>query len=599
MDYPKLEQSLNSERNFLPLAAYLDSQQWPEFVGLPEPNVTSFKKRTPNTVFVAEALTEAIGLGYRWGREYAPKGWDLVDAGKDSLGPRFCGAEKVGVEERITVPLLPKYVFAAFTGHGNAVAVSDRYSKIHEGWVKDAKILSPWDTPTISSIRFDIDFPGGWQRTRALEVCRTVKSFGDTIGLMTRSFSTGNRGVQIVFNLPTKVTIRIATGLAALLRESLIYALGDLAVVDADSTSSILRIPGCNHAKTKFLALYIDVDNKCFFDAASQANLIASGFRTSPPGVENLITNTDFETFVSSLTEFFDDIEFTHDCRIRNRPLAHLLVDSLSQSNFILISEAKSAMRSGLTVPSTELVSPSTSVANDQLQKAEHRFQNPPAAGETWQWMTQSFGGVWAAKVLYGDGGLDELLKLLSQVPSGSSNSNREREITARKLWDSFKLFPSIFVSEFHPDDVAVTSLIASIACEQTRIYRHKSGDSELPISIKLLNNIVYVSYVMLYCLRQSDCADFKLSSRNGATIVEKVFGVKMSKNTFDSVCQLLLVEQRHKSTVRAGRYSLEKSSEPFGNEPFVPVFERGFGTTAHYKAGDWLIERFNELRNR
>jgi hypothetical protein len=598
MDYPKIEQSLNSERNFLPLAAYLDSQRWPEFVRLPEPNITSFKKRTPNTVFVAEALIEAIGLGYRWGREYAPKRWDLVDAGKDSLGPRFCGAEKVGVEERITVPLLPKYVFAAFTGHGNAVAVSDRYSKTHEGWVKDAKILSPWDTPTVSSIRFDIDFPGGWERCKALEVCRSVKSFGDTIGLMTRSFSTGNRGVQIVFNLPAKVTIRIATGLAALLRESLSYALDDLAVVDADSTSAILRLPGCNHAKTKFLALYIDVDNKCFFDAESQANLIANGFRTAPPGVKNLITKTDFETFVSSLTEIFDDVEFTHDCRIRHRPLAELIVDSLSSSNFMLISEAKSAMRSGLTVAATELVSPSTSVSNDYVQKAEHRFQNPPSAGETWNWMTQSFGGVWAAKVLHGDDGLDHLLNLLSQVPSSSTSSNREREITARKLWNLFKFFPPNSLSEAHPDDAEVLSAIADVACKSSRIYHHKSGDKELAISIKLLRNIICVSRIMLYCLRKNGDAGFKLSSRNGVSLVKSICDIEMSKNTFDSVCQLLLVEQRHKSIVR-GKYCLDKSSQPFGNEPLVPVFERGFGTTAHYKAGDWLIERFNELRNR
>jgi hypothetical protein len=236
-------------------------------------------------------------------------------------------------------------------------------------------------------------------------------------------------------------------------------------------------------------------------------------------------------------------------------------------------------------------------VSNDHLQKADNRFQNPPAAGETWSWMTQSYGGVWAAKVLYGDGGLDELLKLLSQVPSSSSSSNRERELTACKLWNLFKFFPPNSLSEAHPDDVEIVSAIAEIVCNSKRTYRHKSGDKDWSISTKVLSNIILVSYVMLYCLRQSECAEFKLSSRNGVSILKKIYGVRMSKNTFDSVCQFLLVEQRHKSTVR-GKYCLDKSSQPFGNEPLVPVFERGFGTTAHYKAGDWLIKQFGELRN-
>lgn len=121
-------------------------------------------------------------------------------------------------------------------------------------------------------------------------------------------------------------------------------------------------------------------------------------------------------------------------------------------------------------------------------------------------------------------------MKLLSQVPSSSSSSNRERELTARKLWNLFKFFPPNSLSEAHPDDVEIVSAIAEIVCKSKRTYRHKSGDKESSISTKVLSNIILVSYVMLYCLRQSECAEFKLSSRNGVSILKKFMVLECPK---------------------------------------------------------------------
>jgi hypothetical protein len=212
--------------------------------------------------------------------------------------------------------------------------------------------------------------------------------------------------------------------------------------------------------------------------------------------------------------------------------------------------------------------------------------------------MTQSYGGVGAAKVLFGDDGLDELLQLLSQVPSSSAIKSRERERTARKLWDSFKLFPPKVTKKIHPEDEEIVARIADAACRINRIYNHKSGAKTLPISKNCLTNITFVSYAMLYCLRKKGGVEFKLSIRNGARIVNSMFSQTMSANTFDNTVRLIESEQRYKNVI-TGRNREIRTSIPVGKPPLVPVFERVKTTTTYYKPSDWLKTQFVDIRNR
>jgi hypothetical protein len=486
----------------------------------------------------------------------------------------------------------------AYAGRAPAIAVSDRFAKDHETWIIDSGIAPPWNDPTICSIRFDIDFKAGWNRSNVLQVCRIVQSLGLSLGLITNSFSTGNRGIQSVFKLPSKVTTRIATGLAALIRESLSSAIGELATVDVDSTGSILRLPGCNHAKTKFLALYIDIDNDCFYDEEQQARLIGSGFSVAPKDNKDLMTPPKFNRLISELEGVFDEKGISHHSQIRQRPLAQLIVDSLPTSRFVIVSEAKSAVLNTVILAGSNCTKSPTSGLSGDNGKAEYRFQNPPAAGETWTWMTQSYGGVWAAKVLFGDDGLDELLKLLSQVPSSSASKSHERERTARKLWESFKLFPPKVSKKIHPEDIEIVVKIADAACKIKRIYHHRLGDKTLPLSKNCITNITFVSYAMLYCLRKKGGVEFKLSIRNGARIVNSMFSQTMSANTFDNTVRLIESEQRYKNVI-TGRNREIRTSIPVGKPPLVPVFERVKTTTTYYKPSDWLKTQFVDIRNR
>lgn len=598
---PTLDQSLGARTNTLPLAAYIDPGTWSQLLLLKRPNTKSYFSKCPNTTIAVDGLLDRAGNAFRWGIEWKPKRWTTVDAGTPALVPRWCGRERVGVRDQICVPLFARNLIRAYAGPYGALGISDRYHTAHEAWVTDLGMSPPWHEPVVSSVRFDIDLANGWQPRDALMASRQAQQVAQNLGLQWHVFSTGNRGLQLALAFPSKLTIRGATALAALVREPLQRAIGDLGIVDADSTGSILRLPGCRHAATNNLALFIDVQNQLFFDAPGQAELIANGFAWIPRHAKALMSQREFHNSMSEIEGCLDEAGITHDVRVRERALAEKLIGMLGSSSTPFVAEARQVLATSATsvLPAgASTQSNSEAPEGDRRELARQRLLTPPSAGQTWDWMSQPYGGVWACKLIHGDDGLDVLLNLLREVPTTSKQKVLERERTARRLWESFKLFPPKSITKVPPEDAELAARMVDIVCKSQRTYKHKSGIRFAHVDKRRLTNVILVSHVLLYCLRKSKTGKFSLSSRNGVSIVKRLFGATMSPNTFDATCRLLESEQRVRATFRPGPYRVVESVELVGEPPLVRAFERVPGwTTNTYQEAKWLTEERESIR--
>ena len=599
---PTLDLSLGATTNTLPLAAYLDPETWPQLLLLKRPNTKSYFGRCPKTKLAVDGLLDRAGLAFRWGIEWQPKRWTTIDAGASALVPRWCGKERVGVEDRICVPLFARNLIRAYAGAYGALGASDRYRVVHEEWIADQGVSPPWAEPVVSSVRFDIDLANGWQPDDALKASNQAQQVALSLRLQSHIFATGNRGLQLIVALPSKVTIRVATALAALAREPLQRAIGDLGIVDADSTGSILRLPGCRHAATNNLALFIDVENRRFFHAPGQAELIANGFAWMPRHANGLISQREFHNSMSEIEGCLDEAGITHDVHVRERALAEKLIGMLGSSSTPFVAEARQALAMSATTISpagASAQSHSDAPEVDRRELARQRLMTPPSAGQTWEWLSQPYGGVWACKLIHGNDGLDVLLNILREIPASSKQKVLERERTARRLWESFKLFPPKSISEVSAEDAELAARMVDIICKSQRTYKHKSGTRSTHVDERRLTNVIFVSHVLLYCLRKSKTGQFSISTRNGVSIVKRLFGATMSPNTFEATCRLLESEQRVRASFRPGSYRVVESVELVGEPPLVLAFERVPGcTTKTYLEAEWLTNERESIRN-
>lgn len=595
----KLDQSLNSKSNCLPLAAYLDPDSWNELIRLTRPNLTSYVSRCPATSQAANGLFKLLGSGYCYGEEISRGHWQTFNAGAPGWTHRWCGNLRAGIIEGVFRPLESKDIVRSFCGPRSAIAVSDRFHQSHQRWTSENAILvPPWLEANINSIRFDIDLMNGWNPVHAISACKTAIEVGAETGFQVRNFSTGNRGIQTVFAFPAPVSIRVATSVAELIRKILNRRLEEPAKLDVDSTSSLMRLPGCRHAATQQLALFIDTENRCYFDKVEQANLIGNGLGWIAVAGNKNISSDDFANLTNELDIILDSQKIQHDCIVRGAELSDLLLTELSRgtSNLVdLASHVITTSKSNRATNTTPFPNSETNSAN-RTKIAQDRLLAPPMPGHTWKWMTDPYGGVWASRMLYGEPqGLDILIDILRNVPASSKAVLNERERTAKQLWQKFKFKPPSSANHnFHPQDVKAVEAMAEIAVRHSREYKHNAETKSTGIDIRQLQNIIKVANVMMYALRESGGTEFTLSERNGSHLSKKFFDKPVSPSTFKRIAKLLETEQR----VRFKRelpYNVQGDVASEGISPLVPAFERLHGTVSRYKASKWLLEKLDQ----
>jgi hypothetical protein len=597
---PQLNLSLTSNSNTLPLAAYLDPDEWNVLVRLKKPNISSYHLRCKNTSSTAAGLFSQIGTGYCYGEEADPGKWTTFNAGSPGWTHRWQGNSRVGVITGVFRPLESKDILRAFCGPRSAIAVSDRFNENHLNWIKNPPVNdSPCLMKTINSIRFDIDLAGGWSTFPAIRLCNQASMAGDVSGFQNRSFFTGNRGIQTIFALPAPVTIRTATALASLLRNILQQHVGTDGIVDADSTSSLMRLPGCRHAKSQKLGLFIDSGNRCFFDAKEQARLISRSFGWNESELGSYLSVHDFSELVNHIEALLDAHNLQHDLRVRGQQLATILTSDTKPGKYNLIDDARSNLAVQVAGGFTQATSTSVQQSNAatiRKELAQKHLLNHPVSGATWQWMTYSFGGVWSCRLLHGEQlGLDVLLDILRNVPAKSKSVLAQREKTAKRLWSTFRFLPpSATIPAFHSADMVGVGVIVELALKAGRTYNHKAGDIKTTMDIRQLQNLVKVANVMLHALRESGGVEFTLSERNGSHLSKKFFDKAVSPSTFKRISRMLEAEQRVRYE-RTMPYSVQGGIEWEGEVPIASVFEKQPGTTNRYRPSKWLTNLLRE----
>jgi hypothetical protein len=117
---------------------------------------------------------------------------------------------------------------------------------------------------SVRAIRIDVDCDEVWMNRdhhKLTSQIRACAALGEQLGLGFSVFRTGGRGLQAIYSLPWPQTPLSASWLASKLRDALSVRLaGLLAVVDCDSTRSIMRLPLGLHAKSGSLGLFLSPD---------------------------------------------------------------------------------------------------------------------------------------------------------------------------------------------------------------------------------------------------------------------------------------------------------------------------------------------------
>lgn len=237
-----------SEFNCLPLAFYLDPNEWQVEAFRHRASVRHFR-RLPRTFKFAEDFAAQLSRG-TWGAEHE-RGWATLVAGKARV-TRY----NVETIQPLTSNELLK-AFVRLDRHG--IGTRDRFEL---GWLS---VSAEAERPHISCIRFDIDLDQVFENeevkllVKVVEPCRAV---GALVQLPCSVMTTGRRGIQAHYTLPARLTTDDARVVRDALRAELASVLPRHASLDKDSVDHLLRLPLTRHARTNRLALYLDLSGQ-------------------------------------------------------------------------------------------------------------------------------------------------------------------------------------------------------------------------------------------------------------------------------------------------------------------------------------------------
>lgn len=167
--------------------------------------------------------------------------------------------------------------------------------------------------------------------------------------------------------------------------------------------------------------------------------------------------------------DLLDDLRSRRDDIAATGTASHPLLD-------VAGAALKARTESGLHVV-RQAISGSEPEESDATEKAREALDNPPMSGQTYAWMTNSLGGVWACRLLYGESGVEVLIDILRQVPASDRKILRQRERTARALWMKVRFIPpKPRKRELYPADMPFVEKIVELAMASPRIYKHRKG---------------------------------------------------------------------------------------------------------------------------
>lgn len=436
--------------NYLPLAAYLEPDEFRRMIHLKTVPLKSFGTRLPRTYDIAKVLRDQLPQRWRWGCQKLGGEWVTHDALK---------IYKIN-DKHIPGSVLSQHALLKhFCGWSFCCGATDIA-------VDGCRWTGSEALPNrITCLRLDVDQNEAWDHKDSESVlapARIQRQIVHSLGLPYRAFATGGRGFQAVIPLPKAIPHMLASLIEEILRESIELKMppGLEGTVDKTSLKSLMRLPGGLHGKSNRLGAWIDIDAGRYFAIDEQAELMTSGlawqhqpgsmtkqeFQDSfgPIGAYMLKQGFRFTDYLSRA----DSITILEHCS--RRPMAVKLLQLLdlgsNQPTFSAPTAVDDPVPPSVNQPAaTEEVADSTPPhpalpSNADRRWAQSVWSRSFAPGGFYNWISMDGErGILAAFVLFGEhSARPKLLEMARSVPCRSQDQLAERLRVIETFCSSF-----------------------------------------------------------------------------------------------------------------------------------------------------------------
>jgi hypothetical protein len=448
------------------------------------PRETTLQNHLPLTCAVAENMLRALSSPWAWAVQIKNGNWPQQVVGRLKRG--YMG------QEAWCLPMRPLDLTRAFYGLTLAVGNTDAHQKAWEtvDWEPQAEY---WRARSgrdcrpecVTMLRLDTDQDEPW-RWKQLGPVRdqllAEMTAANALNLEYHVFATGNRGTQAVLPLPVPVTLRMASWLMWAFRTLLAPLAHPTAKLCVDNLSSVMRLPGGQHAKSRSLGLWINPYEMEFYPIDVQAELMQKAFLPRWQHPENWIYQVD--SCGDELWHPFRDAAREIDLFLESEGIPH--AQTLSEAQCELAAEAlfwnplvrrfeegrcrwlhletvtsKSKPESDTVfgydadqecgiekLPNCNCSKNEVIEDSEDLSSWAQRIWNMGyEEGNFWDWINgKGHYGIAAAYVLFGQGAEQALCEQAERMPFTSPGEIGRRKAKVQRLWRAFRFVPPVHV---------------------------------------------------------------------------------------------------------------------------------------------------------
>lgn len=493
----------------LPFAAYIEPAGYAEIARRERVSLPAYTKWVPTTVEIAHALFASLPQTEKWGRQIITRTgpqWVtevLYGSYKGRQGKPRPGKALTALDLLRALSRPDVYAYGRTDQH-----VEEREYDTFRPTV--------FRTTQVNCLCLDVDMDSAWETHNTGMIRQEIaleREIARLLGLPYRVFRTGGRGHQAVLPLPAAVDRSAAAWLMQAYRvilEPYHWFDGErFAHADATNLEKIVRIVGGRHAKSGLLALWVDPLTGNLHELPEQIALMERGYRH--PGGGQLAA----DAFIEAAREVAACLEEQGIERFIAPPspfremtfwkVVDALPDNLLVGRFqgaveemTLGGEAGGGDPFRKTRAWTEEVAPSLAPEEWQTPGGIRRWAERQWAvdwvqpGVFWDWISEAGGrGITAAKVLFGDQALEQLIERTHALDTTLPSKGQERRRVIRALYPAHQMRafvnPRAVVGELAEEALALVPLILEALNAQKRIQARNRVDIEQVVTVLLL----------------------------------------------------------------------------------------------------------------
>lgn len=494
--------------HILPFAAYIEPVGYAEIASKQRVQASAYQKWVPQTVEIAMALFACLPQTEKWGKQVIARS-----------GPQWITEVKYGSymarygKSRPGKALTAQDLLRALS-RPNVYAYGRTDEHVEE---REYDPFRPtiFRTTMIDFLCLDVDMDIAWETRDTGMIRQEIALESESarlLGLPYRVFRTGGRGHQAVLPLPTAIDRSAAAWLMTAYRfilEPYHYIDGQRqAHADVSNLNKIVRIVGGRHAKSGRLALWINPLTGNLYELTEQAALMMHGYRHPDGGQLGAVAFFEASKDISDYLESQGIGRFLAPPSPMQEILFWLVVRALPDNQLICrFQNAQDVMDLGGDGPEKEssckrrrdealtmTQQPKEWLAPGGLRRwAESQWKvDWVQPGIFWNWISEGGGrGITAAKVLYGEQALDQLLARTHALDAELPSKAQERRRVISTLYSNHQLQIHLnqraVVGELTEEAKTIIPIVFEALNAHKRIQARNREDIEQVITVLLM----------------------------------------------------------------------------------------------------------------